>query len=431
MAPLIAALIAAGQFTADPQQFVLGRADAGSELAVRASAGAKVSITASVGSVEEVRREGSLFLAHYRPPKVNTPAVALLLAQVEEGGERQLRWLALALSGSDTMEIETRPGAYIAVEVAGRTFGPVEANEKGIAALRLVVPPGVSKGTLRISDNAGNSNQKPLDLEPPPFSRLRIAARGEWASAASPLELEIFAVRPDGSPDDGARIEISAPVGEAEVLERIDHGVYLARYLPPPATSSGTVRVEAKAGGQVVSLQVPVRPAEARAAQWASSFSLQRPWSVSLGLLGGGGATWDGATAGTILVEGALRLGTVPAEALLEIGPGFFSSTSTGRQPLAILVQLGLRAHHELVHGLDGHATVLAGIEQQSLSAGGGAVSQNGWGPRIGLALGVNLRLGPGRVLAQMQLDSSPSQLPGMKGLGGTQMLAGYLLTVR
>jgi hypothetical protein len=431
MAPLIAALIAAGQFTADPQQFVLGRADAGSELTVRASASAKVSITASVGSVEEVKREGNLFRAHYRPPKVNTPAVALLLAQVEEGGERQLRWLALALSGSDTMEIETRPGADISVEVAGRTFGPVEANEKGIAALRLVVPPGVSKGTLRITDKAGNTNQKPLDLEPPPFTHLRIAARGEWASAASPLELEIFAVRPDGTPDDGARIEISAPDGEVEVLDRIDHGVYLARYLPPPRKSSGAVRVEAKAGGQLVSILAPVRPAEARTAQWASSFSLQRPWSVSLGLLGGGGATWDGVTAGTILVEGALRLGAVPAEALLEIGPGFFSPTDTGRQPLAILIQLGLRAHHELVHGLDGHATLLLGLEHQSLSAGGGAVSQDGWGGRIGLALGVNLRLGPGRVLAQMQLDSAPSQLPGMKGLGGTQMLAGYLLTVR
>ena len=129
----------------------------------------------------------------------------------------------------------------------------------------------------------------------------------------------------------------------------------------------------------------------------------------------------------------ALRFASprLPIPRLLEIGPGFFSPTTTGRQPLAILVQAGLRFHHELVHGLDGHATVLAGFEHQSLSAGGGAVSQDGWGGRIGLALGVNLRLGPGRVLAQMQLDSSPSQLPGMKGQGGTQMLAGYLLTVR
>jgi hypothetical protein len=431
MAPLIAALIAAGQFTADPQQFVLGRADSGSELSLRASAAAKVSITANVGTVEEIKREGNLFRAHYRPPKVNTPVVALLLAQVEEGGERHLHWLALALSGSDTMEIETRPGANVEVDAAGRTFGPVEADQKGIATLRLVVPPGVSKGTLRITDKVGNTNQKPLDLEPPAFSRLRIAARGDSASAASPLELEIFAVRPDGTPDDAARIEINAPVGDLEVLERIDHGVYLARYQPPPAKSSSTVRVEAKAGGQVVSLQVPVRPAEARAAQWASSFSAQRPWSVSLGLLGGGGATWDGAATGTILVEGALRLGAVPAEALLEIGPGFFATGTTGRQPLAILVQLGLRFHHELVHGLDGHATVLAGLEHQSLSAGGGANDQSGWGPRIGLALGVNFRLGPGRALAQMQLDSSPSQLPGLPSLGGTQFMAGYLLTLR
>ena len=46
-------------------------------------------------------------------------------------------------------------------------------------------------------------------------------------------------------------------------------------------------------------------------------------------------------------------------------------------------------------------------------------------------AAGANLRLGPGRALVQVQLDIAPSNLSGVNGLGGVQVLAGYLLTVR
>src|SRR5437016_860680 len=233
MAPQMILLLAAALFTSDPQHLVLGRADTGADLELRASGGDKVTFSASVGTVGEQKREGSVVKARYHPPKVNTPGVALILAEVDRDGDRELHWLALPLSGSDTMEIETRPGASVQAVVAGRTFGPVTADDKGVAGLRLVVPPGVSKGTLRITDKLGNMNEKPLDLEPPPFSRLRMAARGESASATSPIELEIFAVRPDGSPDDSARIDLKAPEGDAQVVERIGHGVYLARYTPP------------------------------------------------------------------------------------------------------------------------------------------------------------------------------------------------------
>jgi hypothetical protein len=283
---------------------------------------------------------------------------------------------------------------------------------------------------LRITDKLGNVNQKPLDLDPPPFARLRIAARGDAATATSPLELEIFAVKPDGSPDDDARIEMRAAEGEAEVVDRVDRGIYLVRYLPPATKTSGSVRVEATSGGQLASTQVAVRAGEGRMAQWPSSLSTQRPWSVSAGLLGGGGATYDGATAGTVLFEAALRLEALPEEALFEIGPGFFSAKNA-LQPQGVLAQLGLRIQRELVHGLDGHAALLAGLSHQTLSGPGNA-SQSGWAPRLEFALGANLRLGPGRALAQVQFDIAPAAVSSMPGgLSGVQVLAGYLLTLR
>jgi hypothetical protein len=50
----------------------------------------------------------------------------------------------------------------------------------------------------------------------------------------------------------------------------------------------------------------------------------------------------------------------------------------------------------------------------------------------VAVALGVNLRLGPGRALAQFQFDGSRSGAAGLAGsLGGVQVQLGYLLTLR
>ena len=46
--------------------------------------------------------------------------------------------------------------------------------------------------------------------------------------------------------------------------------------------------------------------------------------------------------------------------------------------------------------------------------------------------MGVNLRLGPGRALAQLQFDASRSGAAGLDGsLGGVQVQIGYLVAVR
>jgi hypothetical protein len=166
---------------------------------------------------------------------------------------------------------------------------------------------------------------------------------------------------------------------------------------------------------------------------WPSSLSAQRSWSFSMGLLGGGGATYDGPTTGTVLLEAALRIEALPEEVLFEVGPGFFSSKN-GMQTQTAIAQFGLRVQRELVRGLDGHAALLAGLTHQSVSptAGGGTWTDDGWAPRLELALGANLRLGPGRALAQLQLDVAPSAVARQSGsLSGLQVLAGYLFTLR
>ncbi len=436
---ILATLIAAS-LTADPALLVLGK-DAGADLTLRAPASATVTLTANVGTVKEVRREGDVWRARFIAPTRKVPAVALLLAQVEEDGSRSLAWLAIPLSGSDTMEIETRPGSRVQADVAGTTIGPVIADASGMVRLAMVVPPGVDTAMLHITDKLGNSSEKPLDLEPPPFSRIRMASRSAEAGGAAPLEVEIFVVKPDGTPDDDARVAVDADIGEVELRKRTGPGVYLARYLAP-AGKSGTAHLEAKANGQVASVDVPFSSRRGTIAEplWWSALAAEQPWSVSVGLLGGYGSTFDGATEGAVLLEMAVRMKTLPMEAVLDLGASFFSTVAqygnnnSDARAQSRLGEIGVRLGRQLGTGLDGHATLLFGFQSQLVLhtlPNRTQIAQDDWTPRIALALGANFRLGPGRALAQVQVDSSASGIAGLGGsLSGVQAMLGYLVTV-
>ena len=437
------ALLVAASLSADPARLVLGK-DAGANLTLQARAGAQVTFSTSIGSVGEATREGDVFRARYTPPSVKAPSVALILAQIDQGGERELAWLSIPLTGSDTMEIVTKPGSRVTADVAGRTIGPVTADANGTVKLPMIVPPGVDKATLRITDKVGNTIEKPLDLEPPPFSRVRMAPRSDSASTASPLSVEIFVVKRDGSPDDRATVELDASDGEAELRKRIGRGVYLARYVAPSG-KSGTVHLEAKANGQLAGLDVPIAAGRVMIAQpfWKSALVSEQPWSVGIGPVGGGGATFDGATVGTVALEGALRIEVLPIEVLLDLGGSFFTEVTQGptpslfetARPKTQFGQLGLRFGRQLVRGVDGHATVAFGIQRQSVSrtvTSGTVVSQDASTGLFSFAFGANMRLGPGRVLAQVQMNATGKNVAGLaSSLGGVQVLAGYLITVR
>jgi hypothetical protein len=436
-------VLLAAALTAQPARLVLGK-DAGAELEVQAPAGAKVVFSSSVGTVGPPQRKGPVVRARFTPPALHAPSVALVLAQIEAGGARELQWLSIPLTGSDTMEIETRPGATVQAIVAGTQVGPVSADRKGIVRLPMVVPPGVQSATLRITDTLGNVSERPLDLDPPPFSRLRVAARQPSASAAAPAEVEIFVVKPDGTPDDDARVELTSSAGgETEMRGRIGPGVYLAGYLPPEGRT-GSVELSAKAEGQLATTEVAVRalaPGETRAS-WRNS---SRTGKLSVGILVGGGSTWNGAAAGTLLLEGALRLGELPLEATLDLGGSAFASIdqhaairglaekATAR---AWLLQIGVRGSRPLLGALDGHAALSVGLQSQmvrrAFPANLGSAEDDALAPRFAAALGVGMRIGPGRALAQLNVEGAPHDVAHYAGsTSGLSLMAGYLFAVR
>src|SRR6266850_2188664 len=362
-------------------------------------------------------------------------AVALLIAASLSAQPPQL---VLGKDSSADLEVEAPSGAKVAFSTSVGTITGAQRQGSVVRARfnapPLLVPPGVRTAVLKITDKLGNTTEKPLDLAPPPFSRVRLAARSETA----PIEVEIFVVKPDGTPDDEAKVALSAADGEASVRKRIDPGVYLAEYEPPPGRA-GTAHLEAKANGQLATLEVPVRAAGARRARGSG------PWSVSVGVLGGLGGSFVGATAGSVLAELALRIESYPLEALLDLGWTSQAEVSqyTGVPALAErakaqawLAQIGARGSYDVMRHLAVHGSVALGLQNQNvritLPLNLGRFEDSGLSARLAIAAGVNYSIGPGRALAQVQLDWTSKRVAQLESsTSGLQGMVGYLVAIR
>ena len=257
------------------------------------------------------------------------------------------------------------------------------------------------------------------------------------------MEVEIFVVKPDGTPDDEATVALTADEGETSAQKRIGPGVYLAEFLAE--AKPGSARLEAKANGQLASLDVPVRTGAARPSFWQRAAGPQGPWAVSGGMVGGFGSSFGGATAGSLLAEISVRVESSPLELLLDLGGSSLAEVSqyTAVPTLAErakartwMAQVGVRGGLEVVRRLGVHASIAVGLQDQHVSTtlplNLGRFEDSGASARFALGLGTTLRLGPGRALLQVQLDWSAAQVARFAGsTSGVQAMLGYLISIR
>jgi hypothetical protein len=236
-----------------------------------AAADATVEIWSSAGTVSHLRRESrELFRATWRAPPERFPQVVLLSATVRSGSAVERGWLALPLVASETLQITTKPRSRVELSLAGATFGPVRADRTGKTRIPVLVPPGHRTARVRVKDPFGNVNETSVDLQPPPFTRVRLLAladRASWTDAA-PVELEIFAVTADGRAATAADLILSADRGKLGAPRERAPGVFRVPFqAPDSAGGSAVIRatVSHEGGGDSVSIAlVPGPPARVR-----------------------------------------------------------------------------------------------------------------------------------------------------------------------
>src|SRR5207247_2239970 len=123
-----------------PARMLLGVGGSAS-ISLRAPPGPPPRLAASLGvvSTPTVGPDGRLHATY--TPSGRASGFAIVSA-VGEGGA-PIDWIVIALHGRPQVEVRSRSDTVVRVRVAGIDYGPVRTDATGVAALAVLVPPGV------------------------------------------------------------------------------------------------------------------------------------------------------------------------------------------------------------------------------------------------------------------------------------------------
>lgn len=241
-----------------PERVVLGQ-DSQVTVEVRVPPGSgPVRGAASSGAFSQQRVEGGEVRAfQWTPPPVRHPLVAVLAFWLEGGAELPPEWavVRIPLLGKTQLDVTTDAEASVVVEVAGRRFGPVQADERSRARVPVEVPPGVRSATvLATRDTLRTRAVIPLDapedaplvaaLTPSPLPE----EAGGWLLVAGeeglgPEELEVSAEGAtcvyDGEAFRESAVEISTDGAEVSAARLRQGAGALSPAGTPPSARQG------------------------------------------------------------------------------------------------------------------------------------------------------------------------------------------------
>lgn len=197
---------------------------------VRVAAPAEVeelSLTASAGRIEGLRRlPGGGFAARYRPPAERIPQVAIVAATARTARGLEDGWVAIPMSGRGTARVRGEPGSAVSLRVGDRTFGPQTAGSDGVAAIPVVVPPGIREG---------HQGYRPIDLHVPETSLVHVVADrvSVQADREEKVRVVAYVVAPHGAARRGDAPVLEPSRGTVTVAER-EAGAFVGTWTLPP-----------------------------------------------------------------------------------------------------------------------------------------------------------------------------------------------------
>jgi hypothetical protein len=186
-----------------------------------------LSLTASAGRIDAVRRlPGGGFVARYRPPPERVPQVAIIAAVARTGRGVEDGWLAIPMSGHGTARVRGAPGTPVSLRVGDRTFGPATAGADGVAAIPIVVPPGIREG---------HQGYRPVDLHVPERSLVHAVSDRVAVQADREERLRVLAyvVAPHGAARRGDAPVFEPTRGAVSFAER-EPGAWVGSWTLPP-----------------------------------------------------------------------------------------------------------------------------------------------------------------------------------------------------
>ena len=403
-----------------------------------------------------------VFRAPYVPPRQRLPREVILTARARGTRGPLEGWSLLPLWGRGQAEVRTRAGAPVTLQVGERTFGPVQADEKGLARVPLTVPPGHREAFF---------GARSIDLGVPPWPCVHAVAgrRQVTAERSETVDVWLFLSQLKGTPAPPGPFTFTVSRGGVSPPLELEPGVLLVRWTVPPGPS-GEVSLQGGVGQdprwsfelQVEAVSDPARRFELKVdrEEFVASEAARVGVEVS---------AWDAAgnparaPPRRSVVSLAPRLGGVTnfadvrapsAGVRLEVWPvrawpalglmldmgvlGFSRGGGTavpgfsGRMLLLdTTVAVGLRTPRE--YGLQGWTALglsLARVHGRSEWAEGLSLAEGTWVPGAQALVGVGVALGPGQPFLEARVcwfdDPALHVLRG--SLGGAALHLGYRL---
>ncbi len=428
---------------------------------------AQVSLTVNVGAVTEPNpSQDGTFHATYRPPSQEGAQVALFHATVKQGASSSGAWLALPVHGPYLLRVKAPPRARVQVSIGAASYGPVVATASGEASVPVKLPPGAASAQVTIIERSGKSRTQTVPLPEPRFPRVQLVALATPVQG-QPVRLQGFIVDDSGNPAVALPpLAVSAEQGTLGPIEAKEGGVFEVPYTAS-TRSAAPVSISASPldeSDRPFTLQVEPRPAppgpQARTAPTAPSApvaasehltpsSQRTPWQPTLGAFLFVHSNAAAANGAGLQLEGALRLGTLPWEALAQIelrGNNPVSTTIAAEGPNPVTktftlggggLRLGARwSQPVLARGLlfadasAGFLSMKGSLELKSNAEGVVTEKLRSTGPDVAVGGGFGWTLGPGRVAGQLQWAYAPGRQRVSGNLGGLSLGVGYQLTI-
>lgn len=214
--------------------------------------GRPLQVSASAGSVESLRRlEAGRYEAIFKPPKTRFPQVAVIAFWFETGPDAEVSFARIPLSAKSKLPCKAKPGAEVRVMMGSEQFGPVKADSTGVAAVPIVVPPG-----LRDVGVISSGKERRVPVKVPAYNRLVLTVTPHIVKPDAEAFAIVHAYYDAEIPPPSSAIRVTVPRGDLKPLSA-EANHYRIRYLPGQnaaereVTLSGSVDFDENAKAQV------------------------------------------------------------------------------------------------------------------------------------------------------------------------------------
>jgi hypothetical protein len=211
-----------------------------------------VDVRVSSGELGELVRMGAgEILVKWTPPKVKAPEIALVTVAHRADPGRVYASAAIAVAVEAEQKVTAAANAQVLVRVAGEDFGPVAADAKGRATIKLIRAPGLDAATL-VTVVGGQTTEAPLALPSTGGRRIQLVPSlpGIPGDPGVGVTLRASVRTPTGKPDTDAKVVFTATRGAFGEARHEGDGIYAADYTPEVAPASAPITVTAAIDGE-------------------------------------------------------------------------------------------------------------------------------------------------------------------------------------